>query len=312
MAQITVLKRVTGKAHLTSADEANDQLAISGLVRTAAGTATLYADGNTTAITVGASGTPTTIADNLTINGELRGPSDGTGIIIGQPGAGANTGSAAQLQSFSTTQRNNLTPSDGMLIYNTSALTLQVRNNGSWVDVPGTDGGDSQAVQPGIVSLGSLLDYPSSGGTSSSEIQYARVFLTAGVTYDRMRFFQESGGSGARNVNIGIYDQSSPMSTTGVPNSRVAQTGTTVTSAANNGTFVTINLTSAYSVTTTGYYWLSFIPDSANLKFAVSLSYRGSFLPVRRQSGTGTTLPATAGSLTNPSSAVVWIGLLKQ
>lgn len=307
MAQITVLTRVTGKAHLTSADEANDQLAISGLVRTAAGAATLYTDANTTSITVGASGVDLTIGTDAII-----GPSDGTGLVIGQAGGAASTGSAPQVVSMTTAQRDNLVAANGMMVYNSEALSLQVRNNGAWVNVPEESGDSIVAVQPGIVSLGTLLDYPSNGGSSASEIQYARVYLIAGETYDAIQFFQESGGGAGRNVNLGIYDQATPGSTTGTPNNRVAETGTTATSSANNGTFVEVALTAAYTVSTTGYYWIAIIPDSANLKFAVSATYRSDFLPVRRESGTGSTLPATTGTLTNPSSALIWTGAVRQ
>lgn len=132
MPSITILKRQTGKGHLTSADEANDTVAISGLVRTAAGAASLYTDGNTTSITIGASGTPTTIDDNLIVSGEIRGPSDGTGIVIGQAGTGASTGSTAQLASLTTAERDDLIEADGMLVYNETVLAFQGRVSGVW------------------------------------------------------------------------------------------------------------------------------------------------------------------------------------
>ena len=140
MAEITVLKRETGKAHLTSADEANDQLAISGLVRTAAGTASLYADAFTTAITLGTSGTPTTVADHLTVSGEIRGPSNGTGITVGQVSAGASTGSTIQLTSFTSTERDDLVEADGMVVYNETVPNFQFRVNGAWVDLASGSG----------------------------------------------------------------------------------------------------------------------------------------------------------------------------
>lgn len=309
MPSITILKRQTGKVHLTSVDEANDTVAISGLVRTAAGAASLYTDGNTTSITIGASGTPVTVDDNLIISGEVRGPSDGSGVVIGQTGGGASTGSALQLQSFTNVQRDFLVAADGMCIYNSDALTVQVYDNGAWENVPGQG---EQGITPGEVTLGGILDYPSSGGPSASEIQYARVFLTAGQVYDRMKYFQESGGNPTRNVNLGIYDQATPASPTGTPDTRVAETGSTATASGDNGTYVTVNLTTPYTVTTTGFYWLSIISDSVSVKYAVSLTYRQNFLPTRREAGTGSTLPATTGTLTNASSAVIYVALLEQ
>jgi len=43
-----------------------------------------------------------------------------------------------RLPRLTTTQRNALTALDGMIIYNTTDGTAQVRNNGSWVDFPYT------------------------------------------------------------------------------------------------------------------------------------------------------------------------------
>lgn len=306
MPTINILKRQTDKGHLTSADEANDTVAISGLVRTTAAAATLYADGNTTSITIGAAGTPVIVAD------VLRGPDDGSGLVIGHASTGASTGSVPQIISMTVAERDDLVAADGMLVFNNEALSLQVRQNSAWVNLPGASGDSNQQIQPGITSLGTLLDYPSSGGSSASEIQYCRVFLFAGTTYDAIQVFQTSGGAGSRNINLGIYDQATPGSTTGTPNSRVAETGSTATASGDNGSFVEIALLSAYTVPTTGYYWLAIIPDSANLKFAVSATFRADYLPCRRESGTGATLPASAGTLTNPSSALIWIGAVEQ
>jgi hypothetical protein len=313
MPTVTILKQATGRATPTSFDEANDAIAAAEIARTVAGTATLWGDAFTSSITIGATGTPVTVDDNLIVSGEVQGPDDGTGIVIGAPGTGASGGSTAQLVSLTTAERDFLVGANGMMIYNESALTAQVYNDGSWTNFPEAGGGDaSTQVQPGIVSLGTLLDYPASGGSSASEIQYVRVFLFAGVTYDAMQVFQESGGAGTRDINLGIYDQATPGSTTGTPNNRVAETGSTATAGGDNGTFVEIALTSPYLIPTTGYYWLAIIPDSANLKFAVSSTYRADYIPVRRESGTAATLPASAGTLTNPSSAVIWVGAVEQ
>lgn len=126
MAAITILKRQAGKNSLVSVVEAADQIAISGLVRTAAGAATLYDDAFTTGLTLGRAGVPITVAD------ELRGPSDGTGLIIGQPSAGASTGSAPQIVSMTTAERDDLVAADGMLVFNTDESALQVRRLSDW------------------------------------------------------------------------------------------------------------------------------------------------------------------------------------
>lgn len=136
MPSITILKRQTGKGHLTSADEANDTVAISGLVRTAAGTAALYTDAFTTAITIGSAGTPVTIAD------ALRGPDDGTGLVIGHAPSGATTGSAPQAVSVTTAQKGQLVAANGMSIYDTDLGEYQVRSGGAWVTVGGGGSGN--------------------------------------------------------------------------------------------------------------------------------------------------------------------------
>jgi hypothetical protein len=305
VAAVTILTRDTAKANLTSVVEGTDSAALSDIERTTAGAATLWGDAFTTQITVGASGA------NLIVGSDaIIGPSDGTGVVVGAVGGAASTGSALQLQTFTNTQRGYLVPSNGMMIYNSDALTTQCYVNGDWENFPRVEA--DQATLLGEVTLGGILDYPDTGGSTASEIQYARVFLTAGVTYDAMKFYQVSGGSPSRSVNIGLYDQATPTSTTGTPNSRVAETGTTATATANNGSYVEISLSVAYTVTSTGFYWIAFIPDSATLKFATTAVYRADFLPTRRETGTGTTLPASAGTLTNPSSAVIYCALVEQ
>lgn len=49
------------------------------------------------------------------------------------------TTTAPWLPRLTTTQRNALTPQDGMIIYNSTDNTVQVRNNGAWVNTPGGD-----------------------------------------------------------------------------------------------------------------------------------------------------------------------------
>ena len=144
MAAVTILKQNTGKAHLTSVDEANDTFAISGLVRTAAGAATLYTDAFTTGITIGATGTPVTVDDNLIVSGEIRGPSDGTGIVTGEAGTGASTGSTIQIVSLTTTERDDLVEADGMIVYNETDSQLQGRVRAAWVNLgAGAAGGET-------------------------------------------------------------------------------------------------------------------------------------------------------------------------
>jgi hypothetical protein len=163
---------------------------------------------------------------------------------------------------------------------------------------------------PGEHFFGSLLDYPSNGSGAAGEIQYVRVYLTEGVVLTEMRVFVESGGSATRYVRLGIYSQTDPTSASGVPVTREAQTDASATDS-DNGTFKTVALSSSFTVEDEGYYWLAIVADSVSLKFAVSASFRAGYLPVRREAGSGTTLPATAGTLTNPTSALIYVATVE-
>jgi len=163
---------------------------------------------------------------------------------------------------------------------------------------------------PGETFLGTLLDYPASGGATAGEVQYVRVWMVAQTTFTSMRVFVDAGGTGARSVRMGIYDQATPTSTTGVPRDLVRATNAGST-AADNGLFKTLALTSNYVVPATGYYWLACVQDSASLKLAVTAAIRADFVYVRRESGTGTNLPATAGGLSNPVSALIYVSAIE-
>jgi hypothetical protein len=165
---------------------------------------------------------------------------------------------------------------------------------------------------PGEHMLGGLMDYAVDTGTAAS-IQYTRVWLVKDLVLDRMRAFQSAGGGLARSLNMGIYNQTTPTSPTGLPVSRLAQTGTVVTLAANNGSYLQPTLTAVFIVPTTGYYWLAHIADSASVKFAgTTTTFAAGYLPRREQAGVGTTLPAAAGALTNSSSSVIHVAALEQ
>ncbi len=160
--------------------------------------------------------------------------------------------------------------------------------------------------------FGNLMHYPSSGGMAADLVQYVRVWLTAGLSFDKMRVFQDSGGNPARDFRAGIYDQAAPTDDQGVPDSKVAETGLTATAGANDGTFVDAALTSTFDVTTTGYYWLALVNSTASIKFAVSTVNRAAYLPRREQTGPGATaLPATAGGFSNPTSAVALVSAVE-
>ena len=110
---------------------------------------------------------------------------------------------------------------------------------------------------------------------------------------------------------MGIYTQTDPANAAGIPNTRVAQTLSIATNGT-SGTFVTEPLIGGdYTIATTGFYWVAIVSDSTSLKFAVSAVARANFLPVRQEAGSGTTLPATTGTLTNPVSSILYIAAVE-
>jgi len=80
MAQITLLKRQTNRAHVTSVAEATDEVVVRAIERATSGAAALWADNNVTTITIGGgtaqtgisigkSGQTVTLPGNLTVQG---------------------------------------------------------------------------------------------------------------------------------------------------------------------------------------------------------------------------------------------------
>ena len=174
-----------------------------------------------------------------------------------------------------------------------------------------TVSGGGSLNNPGEFMFGTLLDYPSPGNVSSGVVFFLRLKFPAGVVLSDMRTFIDSGGSAARSIRMGIYAQTTPSDKNGVPNTRVAQTAATVTTG-QSGLFMTVPLIGGdYTVPATGFYWLAVVSDSTSLKFAVTAASRANFLPIRQESGTGTTLPATTGTLTNPISSVLYIAAVE-
>jgi hypothetical protein len=171
--------------------------------------------------------------------------------------------------------------------------------------------GAGAAVNPGEIMFGTLLDYGFAGSVTSGEVQFVRVRLRGGLIVSGMRTFIDSGGTASRNVRMGLYDQSVPDDIFGDPDTLVAVTNEFPTNGL-NGTFKTEAFQSGdYTVPVTGFHWLAIVTDSAALKFATTNVQRSSFLPVRRESSTGTVLPATTGVLTNPVSALSYIAALE-
>jgi hypothetical protein len=160
--------------------------------------------------------------------------------------------------------------------------------------------------------FGNLMHYPSSAGIAADTVHYIRVWLTAGLSFDKMRIFQEAGGTPTREFTLALYDQVDPLDIDADPNARVATTALMASAGVDDGTFVDAPFTATYDVTTTGYYWLAIVANSNALKFAVSASNRADYLPKREQTGPGAAaLPATASGLTNPVGAIPFLSAVE-
>jgi len=174
-----------------------------------------------------------------------------------------------------------------------------------WVTTVAVTG--SPAVNPGEVMYGTLLDYPAAGNVTSSTVFYIRLKLGAGLVLQGMRTFIDSGGTGGRHLRMGIYNQLDPSSISGEPYTKQTETIEVATNGL-NGSFTTLSFTGGnYTIPVTGYYWFAIISDSTSLKFAVTAPVRANFLPKREEVSTGTVLPATAVTLSNPVSSVIYL-----
>lgn len=157
----------------------------------------------------------------------------------------------------------------------------------------------------------SMFDYTGTGVVDRNEVQYSRVWLSSGLVIDRLQVFVDSGGTAARHLRVGIYDQADPENISGTPNAKLAESAEGDTNVA-DGSYLPLNLGSVLTIATTGYYWLAVAFDSPAINLAISGSVPANFLPVRREATTDTTLPATVGTLTNPSSPVIYVAALEQ
>jgi hypothetical protein len=198
---------------------------------------------------------------------------------------------------------------DGNILISDAAATNGVR----WVDGGGLLVRENE--RPRRLYLGHLMSYPNKGAsTSASLIYYVQVYISADTVIESMETFIDSGATAARNLRMGMYDQSDPTDFEGAPNNRVAQTANVVLALADNGLYKLVPLDGGgtYTIPTSGYYWVALITDNTNVKFAVSDAFVAAFLPHRHESGAGTTLPATAGSITDPGGALPFIAGVRQ
>lgn len=131
MATVTILKRATGKSHTETVDPTADSISVAGVV----------------------------------------GNDDGNGVVIGNAGASASTGSALQAATFTTTERGNLVAANGMVVYNSTLEELQARINGAWVDVRSLI--NAEAAGTSTIST-----------SSTTDVQATGMSLTEGTDFD--------------------------------------------------------------------------------------------------------------------------------
>ncbi len=167
-------------------------------------------------------------------------------------------------------------------------------------DVPG----QHQASTPFV--------YTESPNPAASQIQYTRVFITQGIEIASMKVFHINGGNAARFLNMGIYDQADPDDDAGQPFNKLAETGAFDTNVATN-TFIISALSGGdLTIPQTGFFWIACVSDTATpLQFSGTGVFPAGFVPVFAETTIGTTLPATASSLSNPGGSVLFAAALE-
>jgi hypothetical protein len=156
-----------------------------------------------------------------------------------------------------------------------------------------------------VLLSGSAIAYNLTSGTGAGDIQYTRVFLPAGVTYDRIKTFITQNGHVNNKINLGIYDQPDPdeadiLVANGQPDSLLAETEAIGTDTPDNS-YLEGTLTSPFTTSYSGYYWIAIRVDAPQLRFASTPTIPPNLVPVLTESpGPGDTLPSYANP-TDPS-----------
>jgi len=189
------------------------------------------------------------------------------------------------------------------------ACTHNAEDEAIWKETSNVPGAGKQTPKEHF--LTPLLAYGAVGAhpLGASVIQYTRVWLTAGLEIESVRVFVDLGGLAGRHIRMGLYDQADPTSSDGEPNDKIAETAQVGTEA---GLYIDTPLSSSYTVTVSGYYWIAFVTDTVSVKFSITGTvYRADFAPRRAETTTGTTLPATASGLTNPAGGIAYVSALE-
>jgi len=158
------------------------------------------------------------------------------------------------------------------------------------------------------VLFGAISSYTESAFTSAGEVQYIRIELSHGASITKLRTYIHSGGLAGRDINLGVYDQLVPSDPNGTPVNRLREIGSTSTAGLSG--FVDIPI-ARYEPPVPGFYWMAFITNSNLIELACTQALAQSFAPLGRETSTGVVLPPTVGTLSNPTSAVIYVAAVE-
>lgn len=161
---------------------------------------------------------------------------------------------------------------------------------------------------PGEIAFGNRLNYVNAQGSlSSGLVQYVRVKIAAGLTIAGMQTFIANASGGTKNIRMGLYGQADPTTLLGVPTTKLAETGVRSVASTSNLFVFEPFISGNYVIPTTGYYWLAIVQDSSSISYAIAPGIHPGFLPSFTESSTGTTLPATVGTLNASTGPLVFV-----
>lgn len=270
MADVILLKRAAGKAHLTSLAEGTDDAVLSSIVRSSSGAATLWNEANTTGITIGGSGQTT---------GSLF---DGASMTTLTIGAGMGAGDNITLGAASST----VTVSGDLVVNGTTTSVdsevVNIADNHLYLNKDYT----TTSAQTG----GLVVNYlPTATGDTSTTGGFATtttVNTVGAATFSAGDFVQVSGAATA--ANDGIYEvlthAANVLTIDSTPVHSFAQTAFTVDTGDTSAVITNVTV-SAIQVGTDGVWETGAGADSSSLVFADLATAAGSSLQTAYESG---------------------------
>lgn len=145
----------------------------------------------------------------------------------------------------------------------------------------------------------------------SGEIQYTKVWMYKGSKISSFKTFLVNDSSfnisllSGKKIRFGLYDQVDLLNPTGIPNSRLVETGDMTLDGSKNKSWLIENLSTPYSIPYDGYYWLAIISDG-NPRLSSTLAYEEGFVSTIWETSVGANLPATASGLFSQKSAILY------